>query len=892
MLSTSLFLLATLLSRHTPHAEASGVAIAKRADGRTEIVLASRAETRVLRSFDSGQSWELVAGDGLERSSPTRVVYYPQGGSRFLIATREGAWCYWNELETVQNISTGIPEADRYLIDLVAPDPGSDGPAMALSNTGKVFLFDAVTDQWQQVLDTTQVTSIGGLAITPDFDSRSALESQHTLYVGHGRGLFQSVDLGLNWTSRTDLVADPGGDFHFSALSLAKDYAQSGVVLAGLGRDSLAYTGTAGRLLRSKNFGVQFQTIPVEGIDPLGAEITRIMAAPATANGSLRFYMALHYFPDLTNFPNDPGILISADQGKTWSDFGNRQDFAEDGSANAGTGVGRNNLWMNDLAYGPDFQLDGQIWLARGEGVYRSNDHGLHWTRRQIRPATQVRGISAGLAGNGQTIVAAATYGSSIIKYWPGTGKTQLAVDPAMIYGEPSVSSPNFDLDGSFVVGGRNDVAVGFQTPLNVGIQHWFSVNELRQVTDGSTGYVREIAVSPNFSLLKRAGFDRTFAWAANRPHSTIGDSRATFDGLTNVYFLDQLANPLGDPAPRMFDLQFASGYTEGNLPPVMDFFGCSKTYEQIYFLRNLGSMAAPDLKWQNLAFVPGGPVTNLAIDPDFSRPNNPVIWALVDCDTIVRLEDLSTDWSNISEQRLPVLTDLEITDFEVVAGPPNQPTIYALSYGEGVLKLDMSQQTLQWQAVGGAYPKVAASSMAIDPNFAQTKRIFVGSHDGIVTGVDQLGVAWQEVQQPSLHDEANQGFDFFSPLDPLNPDPSRPWGWDRIPRVSINSIDVLGNFIAFTQTDEAYVRFDLEATRVDILTVEGPIMADCRIEVYDYDTGILIKTVWRGLQSTQVKNRRVRVVLPQKRRVELRVYAVADQPGETFYFDGLLKLD
>jgi hypothetical protein len=892
MISTCLWTLVALFARHTPHAEASGVAVAVRQDGRTEVVLASRAETRVLHSFDAGQSWQLVTGDGLERSSPTRVVYYPEGGSRFLIATREGIWCYWNELGQVQKMSAGIPQADQFLIDLIAPDPGSDGPALALSNTGKVFAFRPQSNQWQQVLDTGHFGAIGALAMTPDFDFYANQSAQRTIYVGHGRRLYRSVDAGVNWTSRADLVADPGGNFQFSAIELARDYARSGVLLVGLGRNSQTYTGTQGRLLRSADFGQQYQTIVLEGLDPSSAEITRILAAPPAPDGIQRFFLSLHYFAEIEHFPADPGILISADQGLTWSDFGNRQDFIEDGSGNVGTGVGRTNLWMTDLAFGPEFSLNGQLWLARGEGVYRSNDVGLHWTRRQIRPTIQVRGISAGLTASGQTLVAASTYGSSIVHYNPATAQIQLDVDSGILYAEPSSSSPNFALDGSFVVGGRNDVSIGLQTPPGVGQQRWFSVNLWRQALDGSTGYVREIALSPQFSPLPSPGTDRSFIWAANLPQTPIGDSRITFDGLRHVYPLHELANPWGDPAPRMFDLEFASSYVEGNLPAVLDVFGCSKPLEAIYYLANFGTASAADLKWMNLAFVPGGPVSSLALDPDFARPNLARVWALIDGNSIVRLQDQTNDWSVVQELRLPPLTDLEVTDFKLIAGPPDQPTIYALSYGEGVFKLDMSQQPWQWLPVGMNYPTIAASSMALDPNFAQTGRIFVGTHEGIIQGVDQPGVAWQLIAQPALHDESNQGFDFFSPLDPLNPDATRPWGWNRLPKLSLPSVQIIGKFIAYSQTDGAYARFDLEAKRFDILTLQGPNMADCRIEVFDYRTGVMIKSVQQGLLNPQLQNRRINLSLAQKRRLEVRVYAEIDQPGETLYFDGVRVLD
>jgi hypothetical protein len=890
---------------HTPHSEASSVAFAKLANGQTEILLISRKDSKVLKSLDQGFTWNPVAGQGLDKVEAHRVVYYEvpaTGEKRFIIGTDNGIWQYMPETDVVENISTGLDVSDLYITDLAAADAGQDAPVVALSKTGRIYFFDETADSWTLSTDLGKVDLNGIVKIAPQYDRNAANGTNKTILVGTRGLLVETNDGGGVWTAHSQfaLVANDIFEFHINALEFDTDYQNTGLIIMGRGRvEPLNLTESEGEIWRSTDFGVSYTRLSPFGSPQINSGVYAMASAGLGPDGNNHYYAAVYRFPSHDDFdlgePNY-GLLHSIDGGLTWDDQGSFQEFIQEFSANERTAVGLSYRRMMDIAISPDFATNGELWIARAEGLYFSPDQGITWGKRRFRPSTQVRGISSGYDYTGDVVTFGSTYGSGIYRYNATDQVSSTLLGTKIIYYAEMVTSPSFTQDGISMAGGQRDLGIEFEAPQPTAKQGWFFVDELIQATGIQVGYVRTIALDPDFGGSNVPGANQIFAWSSRFEDSPLGETGFTMDALTTVYPLNDVYNQPLQRAPHMHSMDIAPGFDEVNLPRELGIYGSSQASDQLYKLLNTGTTVAPVFEWDIIPFDPGSTPIVVKADPNYSVTSNRRLWVLAS-DGMFRLDDLSTDWSNFTITSYPGLMDYLPTDMALVPNMNQHPAIYISTWGGGVFKMDLTASSPAWSPVGTNFPPSWSNVLSLSPDFANDHTVFVGTQHGLYYCQDLPGATWATDTAEIYLDAANTSFEYYSPNDPTNPDTERPWGWDLlkyelIPLSARRLITIEGESILTAKFENDYCDFTVKAgSMVSVLSVLGPMMGVARITAWDYQTGspfTPFHDVTVDLNAPGLANTEFDVPLPAPGVYTIRVEASSLPLSKYMFIDGV----
>jgi len=879
-------------SVHTPHAECSGVALGTLANGDTEIVLASRNETNILRSVDDGLTWQVVTGDGIEQAFPTRVVWYPNGSeSEYLISTDQGLYTYSSATGTIHLNSDGIPEAERNIVDVAVPRAGHDGPALCVNNMGAVYLYDRPSETWSKVLDLGVEDFNAVVAVTPDYDAAVAVGRQRAMAVGVNGVMYTSNNGGTAWgvQNQFQVPAMSELDWHITAIAYADDFISSGEMLVGRGREQPSnFSEDEGDLWRSTDGGLNFVPTSVLGQATTYSSITNLECGPLGPGGDLVWYLSFLFFAEVIQ-PDSIGILMSRDGGLTWSDEGNTQDFLQEAQQNDRTAVGREYRGMTSFAFDPNYTTNGRVWQARAEGVYVTPDEGTHWERRQLRPAKQVRGVGVGIDGAGDYFAYAATYGSANILVNITKSEAEWLPGSDMAFQLPAVVSRTAHQDGVLISGGQSDVSVLVQDPAPINMQGRYSINNIHDKVVGGTGYVRTLELSPNFSATGATGTDGVAIWSARLKDSTRGNNRMTLDTFQSVHVLDKVEGFPAKQPPWFKGMSISPTFDAVNLPRTLEVFGADFRGEAVWHLLNNGTALAPVFEWRPVDWFPEIRMQDVQVDPRFARPGFPVIWALTK-EGLYRIEDLSDDWRTVKVDAYAKLDNLPL-DLELPPDMASNPAAFVMTWGGGLQKLDLSVPGQSWQEVGVGFPDEWGNCLDFAPDFETSRLIVVGGQNGMLAGRDVPGVAWERLPMDYAIDNTNPGIGYFDPNNLANPDPERRFGWEffsknDLPKGLKKRLDFFGGDVALTESDGSYLEFPLRGESFAVLCAEGPNQGSINIEVFDFLTGALVTSVQRDLNKgvygmTQVP---VPIAAPMAMRIRVTVSLDAD---ESFGFDG-----
>jgi hypothetical protein len=876
---------------HTPHAECSGVAIGIRSDGAREVVLASRNETNILHSFDEGLTWGVVTGAGIEQSFPTRISWYPDGGqSRFLISTDRGIFRYDAEVQLITPYSIGIPELEADLVDLETARGGQRAPAITCNDMGAVFVLDPVTQTWSKVLDTGEADRNAVVAIVSNFDRNAPAGPARAMAAGINGRLYLSEDGGQNWTmhgSFSTPAADKD-DWHITAVAFADNYSVSGELMVGRGRETAGwFTGDLGEVWRSADHGQSFSPVSIQGQALLYSSVQELVPSGLGPNGDSYWYLSFHFFPEIAFATDVLGVLRSEDGGATFDELGTKQDFLQEFSPNERTAVGREYRGMMTIVPDPLFELNGEVWMARSEGVYFSKNEGVQWGRRQLRPSKQVRGVGVGYDASGDLFAYAATYGSANVKVNVTDSFAEWLPGSGMAFQLPAAVSPRSFRDGVMISGGQVDVVARLEAPAPPKLQGFISVNNLYSNSQGGTGYVRTLELSPNFSAVDAVGTNKVVIWSARLKSSSLGETRISTDGLKTLHRANSVINLPGQIAPWMKSLSISPTFDEQTLPSTLDVFGCAYLYEQVWHLRNSGSAAAPVFEWDLIDWVPGARVQAVHVDPRFSRPNGALLWVMT-TEGLYSLRDLSTDWSSYELTEYPKFDNLPLA-LELPPDMAARPVVYVMTWGGGLLKLDLQATTPAWEPVGVNFPAEWGNCFAFTPDFEKNRVIVTGGQNGLFVGRDSPGFAWRRLPMDYATDNQNPGIAYFDPNDGANPDPQRRWGWDLLRNNELppgTPIEFFGGSATWTDSDGAYLEYPRVGASFAIRAAGGPGMGAITIQMIDYLTGAVVKTLQHDLQRAGYQIVEVPVFVTQVQDMFIRVTVDLD-PGEAFYFDG-----
>lgn len=893
---------------HTPHSVTSSVAFGERANGDMEMVIISRGDARVMSSIDDGFSFSPIAGDGLGKVNAHRVVFYEvpsTGEKRFLIATNVGVWKYVPATGLVERISTGLDPVRTYLTDLSAPLPGQDGPVVTVNNWGQVFLLDELTDTWTEVLNLGRFDENAVVTVAPKFDRSAPVGPNRTIAVGSRGILAMSTDGGTTWAGHTQFSV-PAHDiyeFHVTAFEFDRDYENTGVIMMGRGRrDDFAAFESEGEIWRSSDYGATFTQLSFQGSTSISSSVRSIRNAGVGPDAANHWFAAVYRFPEHADFDaalDTIGVLHSTDGGLTWDDQDSFQEFIQEFSGNERTAVGLPYRRMMQITVSPDFDLDGTLWMARSEGLYKSNDQGVTWEKRRFRPSTQVRGISSNYNQRGEIITWGASYGSGLYRYNHATGVADTLVGEGVVFYATVEASPNAALDGIVMGGGQRDLAIKFDEPNPVNRQKWFSVNEIRSAIDGDTGYVRTLALSPRFGGKGVPGGEAVFAWSARFEDSPLGETRITFDGLKHVYLLNDVFNQPGQRAPYFHEMDIAQSFDRNTLPYELDIFGSTEAFGQIYRLLNTGDTANPVFEWYAINTTFSGTLIDVQADPRFDRSQGTAtLWAL-STDKLYRLDENSSDWSNFAVTEYPGIEDYLVVDMKLSPDMDLSPAVYVATWGGGVFKFDLTDPSPTWEQVGGTPPGFWGECINLSPDFENDRMIFMGTQRGMYYVEDRPGGQWVKVNNEVIFDSANTSFDVYSPADPTNPDPSRPWGWDIlkvdvIPSNVLDKIDVFGESMLVAEyTGDAFEASFQAGSKISIMTFKGPPCGEVRVTCWNADTGSSsspFHDVTVDLNQNQLKNFELEVPLPQAGNYTVRVEAT-NLPFNKYLFIDAVRL-
>lgn len=861
---------------HAPHDSVYSIAAAKLPSGVTVTVTVG-TESAVLFSLDDGLSWQMLSGDGLELETPWEVTYHAglpaSGGSGlFVIGTERGTWTWDPVADVVSEMSTGLGASDRFILDLDAPMPGSDGPVMAITEKGGVYLLWPGSMTWQLVHNTGLVFAHRcGVGVAPHYDSTSVLPRTRDLYVGANGRLWGSRDGGATWQIHPDFpnTAMQITDWCISVLALSEDYQNDGIVMVGRVRQDPLLGADRGDIHRSGNGGTSFNLVR-----QMGSGVMSLVCTPIGPTGVRTWMAAARSYPNIGHFMGT-GILLSTDTGFTWDDRGNDQDFLMEDNPGRLSGYIPLN-YEQQLTVMPDYLTRGEVMYGRQEGLFVTHDSGRHWYQRQMRVEREFRDVHTALTHNGDTAVFGAGYGVGTMMHVPAFGYVdELRHEPQMVYTRRLDVSPNFQYDGNLVVVGN--VAMWCWQSDRVpaanpdGKELWWQPANRDPVTmQKLTGFPRVVAYSPHFDGRGLPGSDQTYFWNSwdfGPYRSENNGKNATALHLTST----------GGVAGEMSCFAIAPTYDAAG-SRTDAYAGDSKG--RLFRLVNE--------KWKELCdFVPM--VEDMVISPLWSRPAEPVIYAALAGPPYVSV--IRDDPGGL------VVTPLnnglpEVNVNGICAHPDfaNHQVLYITTFGSGVWRIDLAAPVPTWTSVGTGFPRLWARDVDASPNFAIDQMLYVATQDGIWQCQDLPGATWSKLTTRGTRDDVDESYQYYQPNDPANPEFDHAWPWKKFNTWNLpNGLNAIGETVRFTLYDQSFLTTFATCRTLDVMTFSGPRMGSVLVRAVHPDTEVLIKavTVDLGAIGTGDDTYRVPVDLGGYRRVKLYVSAQLD-PGELFAFDGI----
>lgn len=866
---------------HLPHDTVYSVACGYAPDGKPGLIVVAADQAKVLYSDDDGLSWRTVAGDGLETRLAREVAFFQAEGEdpHFIVGTNYGLWAYQPNSqgmpESAVEISAGLPNDDRDVVDLDAPRPGSDGPLLLLTRKGNLYVRDSISEPWSLAHATGLIATPGlaAVAVTPHFDAQAAPGAAQTMWAGVQGVLFSSSNGGSSWQvhGQFTTAAQDLQDWQITAIAPADDVRTSARLVVGRTRFN-ASLEDEGELWLSANHGTTWTRQLT-----LDAGVASLAATPPGPTGDAYFYAAGLSYPNWAHY-HGVGVLRSADQGQTWDDFGNDQDFGLERGPGNNTGEPFETRIEQNFAVSTNFQSDGMLFYGRTEGLYQSKDSGLHWTEKRLRSEQHMRSIASAVDAFGETLVFGGTYGSGSIAH-----RTDDADAMVLDRGAPFTflkdlaTSPNFEQDGVVAVAGFEGIALWADPRLPVasprGGNGWLTP-DLYDPAQGASfsAYCRAIALSPNYHGDAAPGSDQTIYWTAwgGYPPMRSRDNGATVERL------DQIVG--GGTAPFMSELTIAPTYDDQSPTTRTDVFGVAE--KRLFRLL--------DTRWE-LVYQFDAKIRSIALHPDFGSAENRVVYAVLDQDPWMAHIEVRAGGADVTY----VPADFGGIRVTAITLPPDfaqRPNIYMATWGNGVLKIDPTSPSPQLKPVGRAFPQWGSNAIACSPDFTTDRGLYAGTLYGFVKGADHPEIDWMPLSNSGNRDDQDHGLTTFAPQDPGNPQATRPWRWGQ--RISQDlHPDLVSTYrrVIGTEFDGSYFQTNGYAKRIEVQTFAGPTFGEVTVTVRDYFSGVLLasETVDLGSAKASPSPYVLGVDLAKTLAVEISVEAHLDG-GESVLYDGV----
>ena len=855
---------------HLPHDNAVDVACGPAPGGGVEIVSTTNEHTKVIRSTDAGLSWSPVSGEGLELYEPLQVEYWPHPTTpRYFIGTDDGVWVYDPNAGSVTSQSAGLPVGQRRVVSIAASLNG-EGPVVLATTTGELYAWDDLASSWGLLLQTGLADDYSQVAVTPYYDPLASPGPDQMILAGVAGQLHVSEDGGATWAIQADFATAAGSpaDWHITGLAFTEDFATSSTIVLGRGREELANpTLSEGEVWRSIDAGQTFTR--VRGF---GSSVRALTASGPDPGGDRVILLGVEAWPDEKNMAIAEGVYLSTDAGATWSDFSNYRDFSLEPEGEINTGIPPEDAARVALAVSSEFANDGMVFYARSAGLFRSLDEGFSWRQVRMRPSTQARTMAVTKDSNGDVLAFGGLYGSGIVKGNVTTLQAERIVPLTGIFNRDVTVSPNFGLDGSMAVADDRSVALWYD-PTKPPANPW-----------GLTGWVAKAQnVFPNAQIVR---------------FHPLYDGSATVPGSNQVLFW---GTRFQDGLFRTHDagasFETVDAFIGGGTVPWFRRIAVSRTYDpasaatrsDVYALSGVHVFRLDDTAWSLVGSLPFA-AGEIVVDPSFSRPGNPRLY--VSLKHKPNIFEIIDDPAGVTVNLIsrPGLEG----EIRKIALPPNYPTdphLFVSTLGTGVMKVDLSNPTAAWEPVGGPFPDVWAESLQLSPDFASDQTVIVGTQDGLWVGQDTPGAPWTPLPFAYDVDNLDPGQTYFSPNQPGNTWPDRPWKWKLLNRFKADQnygVKLYGPNAAIAFRDGAYVEMEAYASRIDLRTYRGQVIGTVKLTAYDFWTGAELATVTENLNSAALlEPATVSLSLASATAVRIRAEAIL-AAGQHFAYDGV----
>jgi hypothetical protein len=864
---------------HVPHDSTYAIASAQLANG-TVVTAIVHASQQILVTRNDGYSWQAIRGHGITLTSATSISYHPGltangGRGAFIIGTDAGAWMLEPHSHDAVKINSGLIPQDRSFLSVDSPSSGTDGPTVGVTKNGSVYILDSVSLSWTRTPAASSASSLNfstKVAIAPHATTTpSALGDQDIILVTNGQ-LHISHDLGATWaiSPQFSTLAQGPYDWHIAAVEFSDDYLTDQTVMIGTGRLQASGIADEGQIWMSSDGAATFSLSR-----SLDTSVNSLLSTPADSSGNSYWLAAGRQYSN-HNFYFGTGILRSDDSGATWSDNGSFQDFLLEDEPGKKTGA-LPMIYFAQLQVAADFAISGKVFYGRQEGLFASQDSGVHWVQKSTHFANRFRDVETSIDSNGDDIVFGAGYGTGAVMHNAATNETSIVpMRIPMIYQRRISVSPNYGIDGRLLVAG-NVHLYEWQSPdvasSNPDLKAlWYRPSVQNLAANGSdAGYPRGVEYSPNFDGTDTvANADQTFFW-----FSAQGQMRRSSDnGATSERLFNTTMGAITEPIQCL------------TVAPTYDATG---TRTDVYSGTRDGVLyRLMDDKWEELHNF-NDEILKLLVAPNYSRPNNPTLFALMKKSPFVyKITDTIAGPVNIE----PLRSNLRAVAPSGIALHPdfsNTPIIYISTKANGPLLLDLNDPNLEWSRFGNNIPEAAVDDIALSKNFATDGIAYLATSTDIMKL--NFNNDWQDLNGVFRLDDTDDSLTTYSPNSPTVIDPSHAWPWRSIRRSSLPfDLQGTGDEVLFADYDGDYFTCPVSGTEAGLMTFRGPQQGEVFLELIEPSTGNVVASQTYDLNNTlsNISELIVGVDIPDPTKIyTFKMTAILDV-GEKIVIDGV----
>ncbi|MBC8371674.1 MAG: hypothetical protein H8E25_16860 [Planctomycetes bacterium] len=867
---------------HAPHDSTYAIASAQLADG-TVVTAIVHSEQQILVTRDDGYSWQVIRGDGIQLVNATSISYHPGltaagGRGAFIIGTESGAWMLEPHIHDAVGINGGLISHDKSFLSVDSPNSGTDGPTVGVTKGGSVYLLDSTSLNWSRVyMSTGSPDSATKVAIAPHAKTTSSVfGDQDVILVANGQ-LHISHDLGASWaiSAQFSTLAQGLYDWHITAVEFSDDYLNDQTIMIGRGRLQTSAIADEGEIWMSSNGAATFSLSTT-----LNTSVNSLLSTPADSSGNRYWFAAGRQYPNYRTYFGT-GILRSDNSGLSWSDNGSFQDFLLEDNPGKKSGAVQM-VYFAQLQVAADFALSGKVFYGRQEGLFASQDSGVHWIQKSTRFANRFRDVETSVDSNGDDIVFGAGYGTGTVMHNSASSETSIVpMRTPMIYQRRVSASPNYHIDGRLLVAGNvylHEWQSPDVTPSNPDLNTlWYEPRVRNIAANGSdAGYPRGVEHSPNFDPTGTvANADQTFFW-----FSAEGQMRRSSDN--------------GATSERLFNTTTGAKTELIQCITVAPTYDATGTRTDVYSgTRNGVLYRLMDDKWLEIHNL-NREITKLLVAPNYSRPNNPTLFALMAKSPFVcKITDTLTGPVNIE----PLRANLNAIAPSGIALHPdfaNTPIIYISTKANGALFLDLSSPLPSWSRFGNNIPAAAVADIALSKNFANDGVAYLATDTDIMK-LDANN-DWQDLNGVYRLDDTDDSLTTYSPNNPNVIHPSHAWPWRSTFRWSLPlNLHGTGDEVLFADYDGDYFTCPVRGSKASLMTFQGPNQGEVFLKLIEPNTGNVVASQTYDLNQTLANASEliIGVDIPNPTKVYTFKVTAILEIGEKVVIDGVeVELD